>query len=378
MTAARGRADGPGGIPPSARGAVLIGLAVIVGDRRAADPRRLRRHDASPRPPRASRRSPPRGRPAPPAPPRARSIEVRVRVYNASGVPGQAQAESDKLGALGWNTLEPADFGSTRTGHRRAVPQTGSEPTATCSRCSASGSGAVVGGLPVESARGRRRGRLHRHPRQRPTQRRRVRRVPLPPELAALGPWLADDPARAAVLVDFDGSLAPIVDDPAAARGRCPAARDALARPRAAARPGRGGERPPGAVPLPSSSRSTGWCTSGSTAWSGWSTASGWSTRAPTEWVPAIGGRGRRARRAASPGSSSSARASSPSRCTGAPQPDRGDEAAAAVTEASRRHGLDVAHARPHGDGGAPTGAGRQGHGHRGAGAGHAGGRVRG
>jgi hypothetical protein len=42
--------------------------------------------------------------------------EVRVRVYNASGVQGQAQAESDKLKALGWNTFEPADFGSTRTG----------------------------------------------------------------------------------------------------------------------------------------------------------------------------------------------------------------------------------------------------------------------
>jgi hypothetical protein len=47
----------------------------------------------------------------------ARPVEqVRVRVYNASGVSGQAQAESDKLGALGWNTLEPEDFGSTRTG----------------------------------------------------------------------------------------------------------------------------------------------------------------------------------------------------------------------------------------------------------------------
>jgi hypothetical protein len=42
--------------------------------------------------------------------------EVRVRVYNASGVPGQAQAESDKLKALGWDTFEPGDYGSTRNG----------------------------------------------------------------------------------------------------------------------------------------------------------------------------------------------------------------------------------------------------------------------
>jgi trehalose 6-phosphate phosphatase len=47
----------------------------------------------------------------------------------------------------------------------------------------------------------------------------------LPP---ALRPF-AQHPARAAVLVDFDGSLSPIVDDPAAAVA-LPAARDALAR----------------------------------------------------------------------------------------------------------------------------------------------------
>jgi len=44
----------------------------------------------------------------------------------------------------------------------------------------------------------------------------------------ALQPWV-DDPARAALFVDFDGSLAPIVLDPAAARP-LPAARAALAR----------------------------------------------------------------------------------------------------------------------------------------------------
>lgn len=51
------------------------------------------------------------------------------------------------------------------------------------------------------------------------------------PHRASLNPALrplATAPARAAVLVDFDGSLAPIVDDPAAAVV-LPAARDALA-----------------------------------------------------------------------------------------------------------------------------------------------------
>jgi len=52
--------------------------------------------------------------------------------------------------------------------------------------------------------------------------------VHLPPALAALGP-LVEAPRRAAFLVDFDGSLAPIVDDPAAARP-LPAAVAALAR----------------------------------------------------------------------------------------------------------------------------------------------------
>src|SRR5204862_8302875 len=51
------------------------------------------------------------------------------------------------------------------------------------------------------------------------------RRVELP---AALTP-LADDAAHAAIVTDFDGTLAPIVDDPDDARA-LPAARDALAR----------------------------------------------------------------------------------------------------------------------------------------------------
>ncbi len=53
--------------------------------------------------------------------------------------------------------------------------------------------------------------------------------MPVPPPLPdALGPFVADAPA-AALFLDFDGTLAPIVDDPAAARP-LPAAREALLR----------------------------------------------------------------------------------------------------------------------------------------------------
>jgi hypothetical protein len=115
MTAARGRANGPGGVPPSARGAVLIGLAVIVGivGLQILDDS----GGTSVTAPTASESTVATTGPTGTTGAAARPADqVRVRVYNASGVQGQAQAESDKLGALGWNTLEPADFGSTRTG----------------------------------------------------------------------------------------------------------------------------------------------------------------------------------------------------------------------------------------------------------------------
>lgn len=116
MTAARGRATGSGGLAPSARGAVLIGLAVIAGivglqilddsgDTGVSTPGASSGATDTTRAPSTATTG--TARPA---------GDVRLRVYNASGVQGQAQAESDKLKALGWNTFEPADFGSTRTG----------------------------------------------------------------------------------------------------------------------------------------------------------------------------------------------------------------------------------------------------------------------
>ena len=41
---------------------------------------------------------------------------VKVKVFNASGVPGVAQAMTDRLKAAGYNTLAPANLDKTRTG----------------------------------------------------------------------------------------------------------------------------------------------------------------------------------------------------------------------------------------------------------------------
>jgi len=42
--------------------------------------------------------------------------QVTVKVFNASGVPGVAQAMTDRLKAAGYNTLTPANLDKTRTG----------------------------------------------------------------------------------------------------------------------------------------------------------------------------------------------------------------------------------------------------------------------
>ena len=42
--------------------------------------------------------------------------QVTVKVYNASGVPGVAQAMTDRLKAAGYNTLTPANLDKTRSG----------------------------------------------------------------------------------------------------------------------------------------------------------------------------------------------------------------------------------------------------------------------
>jgi hypothetical protein len=148
MTDARGGNGAPGrGIPASARGAVLVGLAVIAGivglqilddsgstDVTASSP------DSTTSPVVDGATSTTLGTARDPS-------EVRVKVYNASGVQGQAQAESDKLKALGWATVEPADYGSTRVG-TSVQCRSGFEADATVLAVYGVGNGATVEAFP--------------------------------------------------------------------------------------------------------------------------------------------------------------------------------------------------------------------------------------
>lgn len=138
MTAPRGGPGGPHGqgVPSAVRGAVLVGLAVIAGivGLQILD-------DSSPG---GSGSSTPVLNTAAPVDTTATTVasgtgapattvaggnttattaaklrspgNVKVKVYNASGVPGVAQAMTDRLKAAGYNTLEPANLDKTRTG----------------------------------------------------------------------------------------------------------------------------------------------------------------------------------------------------------------------------------------------------------------------
>jgi len=162
--------------------------------------------------------------------------------------------------------------------------------------------------------------------------------VPLPPALAALEPLAADAP-RAAVLVDFDGSLAPIVDDPAAARP-LPAARAALA-----------GLVPHlGLVAVVSGRPAQFLCDQFPVAGLVHVGLYGLERMVDgervvderaTEWVPAIAAVADELD-ARLPGLLVERKGELAVTVHWRAAPGRGDEAAAAVTEASRRHGLDA------------------------------------
>ena len=175
----------------------------------------------------------------------------------------------------------------------------------------------------------------------------------------ALQPFV-DDRARAALFVDFDGSLAPIVADPAAARP-LPAARDALARLVPVLAHRRGGERAPGRVPRDAlgdrrarlrrhlraradrrrrGGASTTASGRGSTRWRGPPTKP--RPRCPACW--------------------SSARATSRSPSTGATSRIGAPRRGAGPPRRRARLRARRAAAGPHGGGAAPAGAGRQGH----------------
>jgi hypothetical protein len=103
------------GIPSAARGAALIGLAVIAGivGLQILDDSNPGSSDASVSTSTVATTAPgttaasPTGRPA---------SQVRVKVYNATGVQGVAQTLTDKLKAAGYNTQTPANLSTKRAG----------------------------------------------------------------------------------------------------------------------------------------------------------------------------------------------------------------------------------------------------------------------
>jgi len=107
---ARGGAGGQA-TSSTLRGAALIGLAVIVGiiGLQILDDSKGSSSPTSGG--QVSSTSTTQGGPAPHAP-----AQVTVKAYNASDVQNAARSVTDKLKGEGYNTLEPANYGSTRKG----------------------------------------------------------------------------------------------------------------------------------------------------------------------------------------------------------------------------------------------------------------------
>jgi len=139
MTAPRGGPGGPqpsggGGVPSAVRGAVLVGLAVIAGIvglqiiddsgpgsgttsaviNTIAPSGTTVTTVASTGAPATTVAG--NNTPATTVPKLKSPSNVKVKVFNASGVPGVAQAMTDRLKAAGYNTLAPANLDKTRTG----------------------------------------------------------------------------------------------------------------------------------------------------------------------------------------------------------------------------------------------------------------------
>jgi len=103
--------SGGQGTPSALRGAALIGLAVIVGIVGLQILDDSKSGSSSPTTTAESSTSTTQGGPAPHAP-----AQVTVKTYNASDVQNAGRTVTDKLKGLGYNTLEPANYGSTRKG----------------------------------------------------------------------------------------------------------------------------------------------------------------------------------------------------------------------------------------------------------------------
>ena len=116
MTAPRGGGSSRApGASPGARGAIVVGLAVILG---IVGLQILDDSGPSTSVATVTSTTPPTTRPGtssttsalrPPA-------QVRVKVYNASGVQGRAQILTDKLKSTGYNMQTPANLSSQRDG----------------------------------------------------------------------------------------------------------------------------------------------------------------------------------------------------------------------------------------------------------------------
>ena len=125
-----------GGVPSAVRGAVLVGLAVIVGivglqilddSNPGSNASNAVVDTVTPSGTTATTGSSGTGAPATTvagnttAPTTAAKVRnpsnVKVKVYNASDTSGVAQAMTDRLKAAGYNTLPPANLDKTRTGY---------------------------------------------------------------------------------------------------------------------------------------------------------------------------------------------------------------------------------------------------------------------
>jgi hypothetical protein len=123
VTAPRGDGGGPSrssGISSAARGAIIVGLAVILGivglqildD---SSPGSASSDTTATTVTNATGTSSGAGSASTTIARRPNS-EVRVKVYNASGVQGRAQILTDQLKALGYNTQAPATLSAERAG----------------------------------------------------------------------------------------------------------------------------------------------------------------------------------------------------------------------------------------------------------------------
>ena len=240
--------------------------------------------------------------------------DVKVMVYNASGVQGMAANMSDKLKSVGYNVIDTDNLTPTRTG-TTVQCRAGLDAEATKLANDGVGSGATVSAFPANPPKGSDEADCIVILGKTADPTRAGAPMTLP---AALQP-LVDDASRAALLLDFDGSIAPIVDDPADATP-LPAMVDALRALQPVLAAGGGRQRPHRRLPRRRAARRRRHARRPLRARAPRATASPPSIRAPSRGS-------RRSRPPPTPrksrcrGCSSSARATCASPSTSAPRP---------------------------------------------------------